>query len=106
MSKASDRIYDEYPKGVDAVEYVLAKIRARRERIFEHQKNGPDARLEFWQLLDDDAEFGPDKPEPEYDFVEHDGAMRLFRNGCFTRDVPIEEFNAIKKLGAEEAKDE
>ena len=45
--------------------WILDKIRARRDEIFDEDRkhDQPSHRLmDFWDLFDDDAEFGPDAP--------------------------------------------
>tara|TARA_R110000803_G_scaffold181279_1_gene243677 strand:- start:8 stop:325 length:318 start_codon:yes stop_codon:yes gene_type:complete len=104
MSKASDRLQEEWVDTVNdmwAIEFTLAQIRARRDEI----KAG-DGVQSFWSLFDDGAEFGPDKPEPEIMFVPNlAGYIDVVFNPSGSRStISTDIFNAIKKLGAEEAK--
>lgn len=66
MSKASDRLYDEietYDCDPEAIAWILAKIRARRDEIImEHRCRGAAWGEVFARLFNDGAEFGPDAP--------------------------------------------
>lgn len=109
MSKAGDSIYDQWRSqepNTPSREFTLAKIRARRDEIMDvNNKNGWNGLIEFARLFDDGALFGPDKPEPEY-VARHnpDRTVSMIIDG---RDVACQMsencFNAIKKLGREEA---
>ena len=107
MSKARDRItkeWDQSSQSLGWIDFTLAQIRARRDEL---DKSPRWQTAEFWRLFDDGAEFGPDKKEPEYQFEDNrDGSMRVRLPGCPYTTISNKMFNAIKKLGREEVKDE
>tara|TARA_R110000772_G_scaffold57676_1_gene130425 strand:+ start:172 stop:486 length:315 start_codon:yes stop_codon:yes gene_type:complete len=88
---------------------ALAQIRARRDEVGRHGRIFGST-SDFWRLFDDDAEFGPDKPEPTVRLVEKvigdDVNVRVHLDGAAPTFVISQvAFSAIKKLGAEEAKE-
>jgi len=85
---------------------TLAQIRARRAELLEVQRGIPVEM--FWHLFDDGAEFGPDKPEPPaIEFTRlQSGDFSTHIDGRGFGTIRGEVFDAIKKLGREEAKDE
>lgn len=76
MSEAARRLAEELWKREEfsksdekfvaqAFEWLLVKIRERRDEIRETYRRGLlHGRVEFWSLFDDGAEFGPDKKGP------------------------------------------
>ena len=78
---------------------LLAQIRARRDEMENSSY--------FWSLFDDGAEFGPPKPEPEVKTQEDaSGMIYIHTDGRSEGSISKHAFEAIKKLGAEEAKSE
>ena len=76
---------------------LLAQIRARRDEMENSSY--------FWSLFDDGAEFGPPKPEPEWQFMPgEDGFVFVAKDGIAIDNMRTDTFNAIKRLGAEEAR--
>ena len=108
MSKAEERLYAEWKKecpGVSAVDFTLAKIRARRDVVGEYG-DCPAAKIEFWSLFNDGAEFGPDKPKSGIEFALVEGGyFAVYEDGYRSDLIRGDTFEAIKKLGAEEARD-
>ena len=86
-----------------AFEWLLDDQRARRDALI-----GTDGGDEmFCALFDDEAEFGPDKAEPEYIAEETKaGDFVVWRDGKSIHHLSKGSVAAlIKKLGAEEAKE-
>ena len=84
---------------------ALAQIRARRDELCDGM--GSKGLRPFYDLFGPGAEFGPDKPEPEWKFIPgEDGFVFVAKDGTAIDNMRADTFNAIKRLGVEEAKDE
>lgn len=101
--KSANRLADEFQgergnfgvylvRDRNVIEFVLEKIRARRDELLEWER-----RDKFTALFDDGAEFGPDEPVPTL-WHESDGAIMVDHpNGRSSYRIPPWAVEAIRE---------
>lgn len=77
-------------------EWLLAKIRERREEIAEiHHRGLLQGKPEFWSLFDDGAEFGPDEKGPK--IIKMNSELLRIDHGHKSDLITIDGYRAIQE---------